>query len=133
MPLASRRGLSLSDEDLTTTHEATGRRVAVSGGSSNVILRFAQVRSCFRGRCTSKAEDALGRVVVVRLYGLELEVDEVLGVEGALVRDFRLEGGDGLGSAVEIDVPREASHTCESECYSKDAAHTTERETNLRQ
>ena len=42
LPFASTRGAGESGEDLTTTHEATGRRVAVSGGSSKVNLRRAR-------------------------------------------------------------------------------------------
>ena len=45
-------------------------------------------------------------IIVVRLYGLELEVDKVLGVEGALVRDFGFDRGGG-GGRVKVSAQRE--------------------------
>ena len=56
-------------------------------------------------------EDALGGVVVVGLDSLELEVDKVLGVEGALVGDFGLGRGSGFGRAVEVDVASQPGGT----------------------
>ncbi len=38
LPLGSRRGVEASEGDLTTTHEAMGRREAASGGSSKMYL-----------------------------------------------------------------------------------------------
>ena len=52
-------------------------------------------------------------IIVVRLYGLELEVDKVLGVEGALVRDLGLCGRLGLFAAVEVEVAGETDSACD--------------------
>ncbi len=106
LPFASTRGAA-SGEDLTMTQEATGRRDAVSGGSSKMNLRRVGTRSEERER------DALCGVVVVGLDLFELEVEEVLRVEGALVGDLGLRGG-GLCAvaAAEVDVPGETNGAC---------------------
>ena len=49
LPLGSRRGLGLSADDLTTTHEAIGRRDAVSGGSSKTNLGAHVGTECGKG------------------------------------------------------------------------------------
>lgn len=96
--------MAASAADFTTTQEATGRREAVSAGSSKMNLEVLK-----SGKNGGEG-DALGGVVVVGLDLLELEVYEVLGVEGALVGDLGL---DGCGiSAVEVEIAREAGDTC---------------------
>ena len=58
-------------------------------------------------------EDAPCGVVVVGLDLLELEVEEVLGVEGALVGDLGLCGRLGLFAAVEVEVAGETDSACD--------------------
>lgn len=102
MPLESRRGDEESEADLTTTHEAMGRREAVSGGSSKIYLDGEMGWRVNR----TKGKDVLCGVVVVLLDLLQLEVDKVLGIEGALVRDFGFDRGGG-GGRVKVSAQRE--------------------------
>ena len=51
--------------------------------------------------------------MVVGLDLLELEVEEVLGVEGTLVGDLGLCGRLGLFAAVEVEVAGKASSACD--------------------
>ena len=109
LPLSSTSALAASAADLTTTQDAMGMSEAVSAGSSKMYLRGP-----VNAGEMPWTGDSLGGVVVVGLDGLELEVDEVLGVEGALVGDFWLGGGRGLGRAVEVDVASQPGGTCGS-------------------
>lgn len=92
-----------SAADFTTTQEATGRREEVSVGSSKMNLG-GSASGRRGGEC-----DVLGGVVVVGFELLELEVYEVLGVEGALVGELGLDGC-GVG-AVKVEIAREAGDT----------------------
>ncbi len=56
-------------------------------------------------------EDVLCSVVVVGLDLIELEVEQVLRVEGGLVGNCGLYGGS-TGGAVEIEVASETSSAC---------------------